>query len=65
MPTPEKTTPATKKARHAKPLSAAQKKQRRIEVIAAVIITLATIVILNMCSGNFQQPTTIDEISAE
>jgi len=38
---------------------------RKLEVSAAIIITIATIVILNTCSGSFQGPALEDEISVE
>jgi len=38
---------------------------RKLEVIAAIIITIATIVILNTCSGNFQAPPLEEEVGTE
>lgn len=38
---------------------------RKLEVIAAIIITIATIVILNTCSGSFQAPPIEEEMGTE
>lgn len=38
---------------------------RKLEVVAAVVITILTIIILNACSGNFEAPPVEEELNVE